>query len=105
MRIGLIARRLSGQPLGVARYIQYLLKYWAEQLEQSEEAVLLSPEPVALNGTPRDRFSTRIASHGLKGMAWENLVLPFEARDLDVLFGPSYTLPVAYPGRSVVARA
>jgi glycosyltransferase involved in cell wall biosynthesis len=103
MKIGLIARRLTGQPLGVARYIQYLLKYWAEQLDPAEEAVLLAPEPIALNGFPRERYQTRIVSRGLKGVPWENLVLPFGARDLDVLFGPSYTLPVAYPGRSVVA--
>ena len=39
----------------------------------------------------------------LTNALWENLLLPRAAKDLDVLFGPSYTLPLTYSGRSVVA--
>jgi glycosyltransferase involved in cell wall biosynthesis len=36
------------------------------------------------------------------GFLWENLRLPTAIRDADVFFGPSYSLPLPYRGRSVV---
>jgi hypothetical protein len=40
VRIGVNARRLEGQPLGVARYIEYLLGSWAELMHEDERCVL-----------------------------------------------------------------
>ena len=103
MRIGVNARRLTGQPLGVARYIEYLLKYWSVQTEPDEQIVLLSPHALELNGLDQTRIETRVLPSRLGGVGWENAVLPRHARDLDVLFGPGYTLPLARRKRSVVA--
>ena len=43
MRIGVNARRLDGQRLGVGRYIEYLLAEWESLLEPDDEVdVVLS---------------------------------------------------------------
>ena len=47
-------------------------------------------------------FSTRIVRPKMTNALWENLLLPRAARDVDVLLGPSYTLPLTFRGRSVV---
>ena len=48
-------------------------------------------------------MDVRVVRPRLTNALWENLLLPLPARHLDVLFGPSYTLPVTFRGRSVVA--
>jgi glycosyltransferase involved in cell wall biosynthesis len=103
MRIGVNARRLTGQRLGVARYIEYLVKYWAEQMAPDDRVVLLSPTPVDVDGIADDRIETRVLRSRVGGVAWENTALARHANDVDVLFGPGYTLPVVRRGRSVVA--
>jgi glycosyltransferase involved in cell wall biosynthesis len=98
------AWRLYGQRLGVARYIEYLLKYWSTMLDAGDRCTLYVHEPAdaeLLNLSAA--YDARLVRPRLTNALWENLLLPFSARDLDVLFGPSYTLPLAYGGRSVVS--
>jgi glycosyltransferase involved in cell wall biosynthesis len=102
MRIGVNARRLEGQPLGVARYIEYLLGYWAEMFEPKESATLYVREQLAPDRVPAGPFSTRVLRPKLRGFVWENLRLAPSVRDVDVFFGPSYSLPLAYRGKTVV---
>lgn len=102
MKIGINARRLEGQPLGVARYIEYLLRYWAEQFSPDDRATLYVREPLAPGRVPPGPFSTRVLQPKLRGFMWENVRLPPAIRDVDVFFGPSYSLPLAYRGRTVV---
>lgn len=104
MRVGVSAWRLSGQRLGVARYIEYLLKYWSTMLEEEDRCTLYVHEPAdtALLDLS-SAYDARLVRPRLTNALWENLLLPFSARNLDVLFGPSYTLPLAYRGRSVVS--
>lgn len=104
MKIGVIARRLSGQPFGIGRYMQYLLQHWGEQLEADEEVVLYTWEELSLPEVElSDAISVEVVRPRVLGTLWENAVLPPRARGLDVLFGPSYTIPLIYPGRTVVA--
>ncbi len=37
MKIGINVSRLSGQRLGVGRYLEYMLKYWGQMLQPGEE--------------------------------------------------------------------
>lgn len=104
MRIGINARRLQGQRLGVGRYIEYLLKYWQRMILPSEEVVLYLREELP----ERDRvvsraFRANVLRPALTGLVWESTLLPRGARRADVLFGPSYTLPLVYHGKTVVA--
>jgi hypothetical protein len=40
MRFGVNALRLSGQRLGIGRYIEYLLKDWDSMLEPGDQVVV-----------------------------------------------------------------
>jgi glycosyltransferase involved in cell wall biosynthesis len=104
MRLGVNARRLAGQRLGIGRYIEYMMKYWDTMLTPAERVTLYVQEP--LHEQPLDlsgAFNVKALGPRLTGSVWENLVLPSRAGELDVLFGPAYTIPLAYPGRTVVA--
>jgi glycosyltransferase involved in cell wall biosynthesis len=103
MRIGVNARRLQGQRLGVGRYIEYLVRHWDGLLRPEEEVVLYLREPLRPDDRLPPGFEARVVGPTLTGLAWENLPLPLAARDVDVLFCPSYTRPLAFRGRTVVA--
>ena len=47
MRIAFNGQRLAGQPFGVGRYLEYLLRYWKEQLVEGEEVSLFVRQPLA----------------------------------------------------------
>lgn len=103
MNIGVNARRLSGQRLGIGRYIEYMLKHWQDMLEQSERVTLYVREPLNGSLSLSDAFTVETLRPSLNGLLWENVVLSRSAKDVDVLFGPSYTMPVRFQGKSVVA--
>jgi len=104
MKFGVNALRLSGQRLGVGRYLEYLLKYWNEQLERSDVVTLYVREPVDLDELGlSDAFRVNVLGPAINGTLWENAILAPRCVGQHVLFGPSYTLPLTYSGRSVVA--
>lgn len=104
MRVAVNARRLEGQRLGVARYIEYLLQHWAGLVDPSDEIVLFLRTPLPPDDALlRDSFRVEVLRPRLTGLTWENVVLARKARSADVLFGPSYTVPLTRRGRSVVA--
>ena len=104
MRVGVIARRLSGRRYGVGRYLEYLLRYWDRMAPASDRFTLLAPEPFSQEGLGlSSRFDIRVIRPSLTGATWENLVVPRIAKQVDVLFGPSYTIPLLYSGHTVVA--
>lgn len=104
MKIGVSAWRLSGQSLGVSRYIEYVLENWQSLVGREDEVTVFACAPL---GEERRRkcgsFAVRTVTPRLTNALWENLLLPRRAEGLDVLFCPSYTAPLAYRGRSVVA--
>jgi len=88
----------------MGRYIEYLLKYWEEMSLPSDRFTLYIREPLGKNGPHLSKaFTSELLQPKLTGLLWENLLLPRHAREVDVLFGPSYTVPLAYRGRCVVA--
>jgi glycosyltransferase involved in cell wall biosynthesis len=100
MRIGVSAWRLTGQRLGIGRYIEYLLQYWGTMLDPSDEVTVFVREPLLPPGL---QTSVRVIQPALTNALWENLLLPAHTKGLDVLFGPSYTLPLLPRCRSVVS--
>ena len=102
MKVGIIGSRLNARRYGVGRYLEYLLRYWDRMAEPADEFQLFAREPLDDLGLS-ERFRVRVVSPRLTPATWENLVLPHAAKQIDVLFGPSYTLPIAYSGRMVVA--
>lgn len=109
MRIGINVSRLSGQRLGVGRYLEYMLKYWSQMLGPGEKVHAYLREAVPaetlahLNLSP----SIRLQQVGpkLTGLLWENFSMALRARRMDVFFGPSYSLPLLgrVPRKRVVA--
>jgi len=105
MRLGVNALRLSGQRLGVGRYIEYLLKYWSRMLLPSDHVTVYVRDPLESNGLGLSpAFSVRQLRPRLTGILWEHLALSPQAKGLDVLFCPSYTMPLTYRGPCVVAN-
>ena len=104
MHIGVSGWRLAGQPLGVSRYTEYVLKHWHTMLQPSDSVTVFVTEPIA--ETRRaivEGYNIEVVKPRLTNALWENLLLPQHTRKLDVLFGPSYTLPLRHTGRTVVA--
>jgi glycosyltransferase involved in cell wall biosynthesis len=104
MRFGVIARRFLGKPFGIGRYIEYLLKHWDSVKEPGDSFRLYVPEPVPAGRIQlSEAFSFEVVGPAIQGILWENVVLPRTASDVDVLFGPSYTIPLRYRKPTVVA--
>jgi glycosyltransferase involved in cell wall biosynthesis len=109
MKIGINVSRLSGQRLGVGRYLEYMLKNWSQMLGPGEEVHAYLREAVPaetlthLNLGP----SIKLQQVGpkLPGLLWENFSMTRCARRMDVFFGPSYSLPLLtrVPRKRVVA--
>ncbi|HEX6249889.1 MAG TPA: glycosyltransferase family 1 protein [Gemmatimonadaceae bacterium] len=104
MHIGVDAQRLAGQRLGVGRYIEYLLRHWAEQIRADERVSLFVRGEIDRTGLPDNpAFRFERLGPALTGKLWQSLVLGPHAGRLDVLFCPSYTAPWVVRGRIVVA--
>jgi glycosyltransferase involved in cell wall biosynthesis len=104
MTFGFDALRLSGQRFGIGRYIEYVLKHWDTMLESGERVVVYVREPWDKSSLGlSDAFDVRVLPSRLKGVWWESFVLSRHWRETDVLFCPSYTIPLTYRGKTVVA--
>jgi len=104
MRYGVNVRRLEGQRLGIGRYIEYLLQAWTEVIAPGDSMELYLREPLrAGDEWIENHFDTKLFGPRLTGVTWENLSMAPRLKDLDVFFGPSYSLPLAYRGPCVVA--
>lgn len=104
MRIAFNGQRLAGQPFGVGRYLEYLLRHWNDQLVDGESLTVFvrrpPPEWLAKLGP---RIHTTLLESKMSGIPWETLRLGSAAKSHDVLFCPAYTGPVGYRGPLVVA--
>ncbi len=109
MKIGMNVSRLEGQRLGVGRYLEYLLKCWSLMLKPGEEVHAYVRGGVAPDTIEHLNLSSSIKLQQLRprltGILWENATMAMRARHMDVIFGPSYTLPLSVrrPQRRVVA--
>ncbi len=105
MRLGINGQRLVGRRTGVGRYIEFLLKEWNKLDIPFEEVTVYTSAPLnwqSLELGPR--FRHKLVGKRVPNLIWENLVLPWSARSDQVLFCPSYTVPLIYPGKSVVTN-
>ncbi len=104
MQIGFNGQRLTGQRLGVGRYIEYLLRHWSRMLAADDVVSLFLRTEVADDlRSLHPRIRPVVLASALPGIAWEGLRLARRAMTEDVLFGPAYTSPLGYGGRTVVA--
>jgi glycosyltransferase involved in cell wall biosynthesis len=105
-RIAVDGRELVGQPTGVGRYLQAVLREWA-RLPESEGrfTVVLPSEPtpelLAAVAGPNLNW---VVEPGVAGTWWEQTRLPraVARAGADALFAPAYTAPLRAPCPTVV---
>ena len=95
MRIGVDGRELSGQPTGVGRYLQRLLREWGLSAEaRAHQFTIYSPDAgIAL---PPDLSGEVVRVPGAGGTRWEQGALAAVVRRdrPDVFFAPGYGGPL-----------
>ncbi|MES2125028.1 MAG: glycosyltransferase family 1 protein [Gemmatimonadota bacterium] len=97
-------QRFAGQRLGVGRYLEYLLRYWATMLTDDESVSVFVRRPLEADiAGLHPRIRPVLLESRMSGIPWENLRLRGPASRHDVLFCPAYTAPIGYRGRLVVA--
>lgn len=104
MRLGVNAMRPSGQRLGVGRYIESLTKYRGRMTTPGHRVAPYVRRPL-MGGVSQLPGGFRVAVLGpaLPGVLWKPLVPARGAREMGVLFCPSYTVPPSHRCRCVVA--
>jgi glycosyltransferase involved in cell wall biosynthesis len=104
MRLGVNAVRLTRPFTGVGRYLDNVLREWATLRIPFDDVVLFAPAPLDPSQVtfPLERYRVEVCGRALPDPLWEWWTLAPRARALDVLFGPSYTLPLGYRGPAVV---
>src|SRR6266699_2624068 len=99
MRIAFNGQRLAGQPFGVGRYLEYLLRHWDKQLIDGEElTVFVRQPPPHWLGELGPSIRTLLLESRLPGLPWETLRLGRVAAKHDVLFCPAYSAPLGFRG-------
>jgi hypothetical protein len=79
--------------LGIGRYIEYLLSYWAGHLDSDEITVIVS-EPIDLTSFG---VTSVVIRPPFSNALWENFLLPRKTKNLDVMFGPAISFRF-FPG-------
>lgn len=104
MKLGVNIVRLTRSFTGVGRYIECLLNEWARTPQPFDEIVLYTPAPIAQERVtfPLDKFRVEVLGKPAPDPVWEYRQLRRAAKHIDVLFCPSYTLPLGYRGRCAV---
>lgn len=106
MKLGVNVIRLTRPFTGVGRYIECVLKEWSQMETPFEEIILYAHSPIRQEQVvfPLDRFRIEIVGPRVPDPIWEWKSLRHRAEEMDVLFCPSYTIPLGYPGKCVVTN-
>ncbi len=104
MKLGVNGWRLHGQRTGVGRYLYNVVKNWTEEnvAGRFKEINFYTPQPVDSKETPLpENFRERVLHSTKPMLVWENTRMASATRD-DILFCPSYTIPVLTSRKVVV---
>jgi len=106
MHLGVNAVRLTRPFTGVGRYMECVLKEWSEMDVPFEQITLythtlLEQERLTF---PLKRYNVKVIGRKLPDPLWEWRFLRSQSPNLDVLFCPSYTIPVGYMGKCLVTN-
>jgi glycosyltransferase involved in cell wall biosynthesis len=106
MHLGINAVRFTRQFTGVGRYMECVLKEWSEMEVPFEKITLYTHTPLVQErlAFPLERYDVKVIGRELPDPIWEWRYLRPQARNLDVLFCPSYTVPFGYSGKCLVTN-
>jgi glycosyltransferase involved in cell wall biosynthesis len=98
------ALRLCGRRTAIGRHLEYLARHWSRSATPFDRIVLLSPEPVDVDGLG-SRTPVEFQAFGgrLPRLGWEQYALPRRSAGASVLFS-EYTCPLLRRGATVVAN-
>lgn len=94
MRLGVDGLRLMGNRLGVGRYVEYLLRCWADGNHPFSEIVAYTPGSVTVPGLESGVTRTQVIGPAASRALWEHAILPVRKPRDDVFFCPSYVVPL-----------
>lgn len=98
------ALRLCGRRTAIGRHLEYLARHWSRSDAPFDRIVLMSPEPVAIEGLgSRTPVEFQAFGGSLPRLAWEQGALPLRSAGASVLFS-EYTCPLLRRGATVVAN-
>ena len=105
VKLGINVVRLTRQFTGVGRYLECLLRHWAEHGAPFDEVILYAPQRLRadLVEFPLEAFTVRLVGQQGPDPVWEWRSLRHAAQEVDVLFCPSYTVPIGFDGRCAVS--
>lgn len=106
MHLGVNAVRLTRPFTGIGRTLECVLDEWSRMALPFERVTLYSPSPIDPRRVifPLERFERVVGGPKAPDPCWEACFLTPRAREIDVLFAPSYTLPLGYRGAAVVTN-
>lgn len=106
MRLGVNAVRLTRPFTGIGRYLECVLDEWSRMDLPFDRVTLYAPSPIDPRRVifPLERFAMVVGGPKGPDPYWEARYLSPRASEMDVLFAPSYTLPLGYPGAAVVTN-
>lgn len=103
MRLVIDGRRLGADRTGVGRYLETLLREWAETGLPFDETIVVLHRPNGRTAVPDCRaFRAEVEGSGLPSILWERWCLARRLRRGDLLFAPSNLIPGNWRGRTVL---
>jgi glycosyltransferase involved in cell wall biosynthesis len=104
MRLAIDGKRLVQARTGPARWLEHLLHQWRSMDVPFTEMRVYTPGPTEHSWEAPPKLRNVVLESRLPMLLWENLALRRAAAADDVLFGASYTIPLAFPRPSVVSN-
>lgn len=104
MKLGINGWRIHGRRTGIGRYLINILKYWTPDAVEGrfDEINFYTPRPIDRAEIPLpENIRERVVGPDWRMVVWENLRMAPAAGD-DVIFCPSYTIPLLRRGNTVV---
>ncbi|MFQ5739067.1 MAG: glycosyltransferase family 4 protein [Acidobacteriota bacterium] len=104
-RLGVNIVRLTRPFTGVGRYVECILDQWSRMKVPFSEIVLYAPREIDSGRVvfSIDEFRMRVVGKTMPDPLWEWQHLTRAAREVEVLFCPSYTVPLGYAGKCAVS--
>jgi len=104
MHLGVNAVRLTRPFTGVGRFLECILDEWSRTDLPFDRVTLFTPRPIDPQRVifPLDRFQQVVGGPHGPDPLWEAQFLNPRAGGIDILFCPSYTIPIGYPGTCAV---
>ncbi len=106
MHLGVNAIRFTRKFTGVGRYMECVLKEWSQMDLPFDRITLFTHTPLRQEvlSFPLERYEVKVIGKKLPDPLWEWSSLRSQSKDLDVLFCPSYTIPIGYTGKCLVTN-